>query len=297
MNVYVLAGLIIARILIFASPVLAQTVDKLSEAVALLKTTRTDTVSVRGVLYEVWLKEPKTGVLTPRTTDLQASAFFVSTSNTAYIVTACHVAAHTTPKTQMYIKGPNDIPLSCVLEDVSLISRGIGWQSHTNADVSVLPLLPTSPFFRDHLSGRFLPLHVFCSESVAPQRDTPIRIIGFPLGLGIGRRFSPLSKVSNVSSGLMTIPLADTAQPADMFLLEDPSIGGYSGAPAFDTGEPIIRSGVMTMRTIGTFSCVGIVHGTLSDQTGGKLAAITPSATLVDLIKIVEQSIRTKASN
>ena len=59
----------------------------------------------------------------------------------------------------------------------------------------------------------------------------------------------------------------------DFIILELPSIGGYSGGPLFDLGY--IKSAVMTMTKEKTI-LYGIVHGTISDTTGGKLAAITP---------------------
>jgi hypothetical protein len=66
----------------------------------------------------------------------------------------------------------------------------------------------------------------------------------------------------------------DTNTPCEFFLLENPSVGGYSGGPIFDLGIMIVGS--MTVTKERTY-CLGLMHGTISDKTGGKLAAVTPA--------------------
>jgi hypothetical protein len=66
--------------------------------------------------------------------------------------------------------------------------------------------------------------------------------------------------------------------------LESPSVGGYSGGPVFDLGYQIV--GVMTTTTgSGKTICHGLIHGTISDDTGGKMAAVTPAFYLSDLLR------------
>jgi hypothetical protein len=72
-----------------------------------------------------------------------------------------------------------------------------------------------------------------------------------------------------------------------MFLLQDPSIGGFSGAPVFDL--PGIRLSGSAMVAHQGVACFGITHGTLSDDTGGKLAAVTPSSAVIELIDKAEK--------
>jgi len=61
------------------------------------------------------------------------------------------------------------------------------------------------------------------------------------------------------------------------FLLDKPSIGGFSGAPVFLMPWPFTDSPALTMPNIDTkASVVGLVKGTISDETGGKLALIVP---------------------
>jgi hypothetical protein len=63
--------------------------------------------------------------------------------------------------------------------------------------------------------------------------------------------------------------------------LENPGVGGYSGGPVFDLGYMVV--GVMTTTKEITI-CHGIMHGTLNDQTGGKIALVTPTYYLNDII-------------
>jgi len=53
-----------------------------------------------------------------------------------------------------------------------------------------------------------------------------------------------------------------------------PSVEGYSGCPVFDLAYE--TNGILTT-TRGQTCCHGIMHGTLCDNTGGKIAMVTPS--------------------
>lgn len=75
---------------------------------------------------------------------------------------------------------------------------------------------------------------------------------------------------------------ADTKTLSDFFCLENPSVGGYSGCPVFDLGYS--TNGVMQITKERTW-CHGIMHGTMSDNTGGKIAMVTPAFYLRDLIE------------
>ena len=80
----------------------------------------------------------------------------------------------------------------------------------------------------------------------------------------------------------MTLPRADTGNLSDFFCLENPSVGGYSGCPVFDLGYS--TNGLMTMTKEKTW-CHGIMHGTMSDNTGGKIALVTPAFYLKDIMR------------
>ena len=127
--------------------------------------------------------------------------------------------------------------------------------------------------------NRFFPYDHFNLTRHAVSRDYELTAIGFPNGLGTERSFSPLSFRSYAASGFITFPRGDTKTLSDFFCLENPSVGGYSGCPVFDLGYS--TDGVMTITKDKTW-CHGIMHGTMSDTTGGKIAMVTPAYYIKD---------------
>jgi hypothetical protein len=213
------------------------------------------------------------------------TGFFINAPNGLFLATAAHVASALGNSGNVTFCGDNQAPVTFPLSDVSGFASNEGWLISPVADVAIHRLKPTQTFADAHLRGRFLPLETFVADETYPSRDTPLEVIGFPLGLGVSNRFSPLSQQSKAASGAITLLRFDTKTPQDFFILEAPSVGGYSGAPCFDLS--VYQLGAMTTSTGTGTRCHGLMHGTLSDETGGKLAAVTPSFYLVQLIATV----------
>lgn len=196
-----------------------------------------------------------------------------------WIVTATHVARDTNCMTQIIIATKegkaNSLPIN-TFGDVN------DWIHHAIADISVLPILFTGANMQ-FMENRFFPYDHINLERRPVSRDYELTSIGFPRGLGIDGSFSPFSFRSYASSGFVSLPRADTGTFSDFFCLENPSVGGYSGCPVFDLGYS--TNGVMQITKDRTW-CYGIMHGTMSDSTGGKIALVTPSFYLKDLISI-----------
>lgn len=93
--------------------------------------------------------------------------------------------------------------------------------------------------------------------------------------------FSPFTFRSFPSSNILTLNRADTNTPCEFYCLENPSMGGYSGGPVFDLGY--LKTPLM-QQNYGSTLIKGFVHGTMSDNTGGKIALITPAKYLLDLL-------------
>ena len=199
-----------------------------------------------------------------------------------YIITASHVARNMNNTGHIVIgdatSKPEIIKWDSLIKDIS-----IPWQHHKEADIAVAEINPQQTTLKK-LTKRFLPIEIFSKEHVPPSRDLQLTSLGFPLGLGINGYFSPLTFLSRASSDFITLPRFDTETPCAFFILEDPSIGGYSGCPVFDLS--IQKIGPLTINNTTGTTCYGIMHGTISDDTGGKLAAVTPSYYLFDLIKL-----------
>lgn len=207
------------------------------------------------------------------------SGIFVTNESRFYILTAAHVAKTMGQKTYIIICGKNDRPIKLNLFE---ITKSIKWNYHKTADLALIELHLTDFYFQKYFQKRFLPLEYFIKDTIATVKDTQLTIIGFPLGLGATDFFSPLTYHSYPSSGLITLKRADTHTPQTFIVLENPSVEGYSGAPVFDIS--LVVMGNVQMAGNGT-KCVGIIHGTIPDATGGKLTAMTPSFYVYEFFK------------
>ncbi len=199
------------------------------------------------------------------------SGIFVAKSDSeGYLLTAAHVAKDCDSSTMIVISDASGKAHSISLQK---FNSTMSWRIHPVADIACLEVKPSADIV-SILAGRFFPFSQFHAQATSVSRDDELTAVGFPHGLGATGLFSPLTYRSFASSSLITLPRFDNQKPADFFLLENPSVGGYSGCPVFDLGYRIV--GAMTTNT-GRTTCFGIMHGTISDETGGKLAAVTPS--------------------
>jgi hypothetical protein len=206
------------------------------------------------------------------------TGIFILKDNTdPFILTASHVANECNNSTNVVMSDASSNAQSLGL---GLFNSSLAWTHHPVADISVLPIEP-DPSITTHLAGRFFPADQLNFSTTPPSRDAYLTAVGFPQGLGAFGHFSPFTFRSHASSSLVTLSRADTGNPCDYFTLEDPAVGGYSGGPVFDLGYIIV--GAMTTNT-GPTICHGIMHGTISDDTGGKIAAVTPCSYVSDII-------------
>ena len=235
------------------------------------------------------LEELSISVAYLRGGDKIGTGFFV-TSSQPYLVTAAHVAVFLSPQSTLTIRAHGDKPVTFTLDEFSPGKAELPWHFHPEADVAVLALTITDktlPLFQ----GRFLTDDMIEPEESAPQRERPLVVMGFPLALGTVGRFSPITSEAKTASGLLRLNRFDNKKEATFFVLDKPSIGGFSGAPVYLMPGAYFNGAVMVMPSISTpAKCIGLVHGTLSDNTGGKLAAVVPAAFIVQTIKLVEAS-------
>ncbi|MFN3694154.1 MAG: trypsin-like peptidase domain-containing protein [Ignavibacterium sp.] len=201
------------------------------------------------------------------------TGMFIVKDNKPIILTASHVITNSNDLTYLIISDANNNPQKILLKD--LINTNT-WIKHNVADLAYIEITPTTTN-QNYLQGRFFPYDHIEVNDVSPSKDVELTSIGFPLGLGTSGKYSPLTFRTFASSSIITLNRFDNNLPSKFFILENPSIGGYSGGPIFDLGYLI--SGLMTQTKEKTI-CFGFTHGTISDQTGGKLGAITPASYL-----------------
>lgn len=203
--------------------------------------------------------------------------FVMKSNGEKYMITASHVAKASNINTQVVISDHLGNAKSHPLVGFNV---QLMWMHHPVADLAVLQIYPSSEIEAD-LHNRFFPYDHFEFNRIAPSRDFELTCVGFPNGLGAAGLFSPLTYRSYASSSLITMNRFDVFIQSEFFLLENPGVGGYSGCPVFDLAYMVVGSMTTTKEKT---CCYGIMHGTLGDNTGGKLAAVTPAYYLSQII-------------
>ena len=237
-----------------------------------------------GVMKELWLKGPEDDVPKPQMKTMSGTGFFINYFSKLYLVTASHVAKEINISSQATIAGKDDVPETLSLKDLSG-SSVLSWVNHPIADVAVLVLKPTKVIFDKYLNKRFLSAGIIEAASIAPPREVPLCVIGFPEGLGVTQRFSPLTLQTSPASGIIVIKRFDTNTESEFFIVQDPSTGGFSGAPVFDISHFVMEP--VAIPDSGT-RLYGLVHGTISDDTGGKLGAVIPSHYILETLLLAK---------
>jgi len=203
--------------------------------------------------------------------------FMTTNDNDVWIITAAHVAVDTNEYTYIAIADDNS---NCTTVTLKELNINLEWEYHSIADLAIIKITVNNNNIQ-FLRNRALPFDHFNTTMECVSRDFELTSVGFPNGLGIEDKFSPLTYRSFASSSFLTLNRADTNTPSDFFCLENPSVGGYSGCPVFDLG--FYTNGTMTITKDKTI-CHGITHGTMIDLTGGKIALITPAFYLLNFM-------------
>lgn len=271
---------------VMGSPALwAQTAADVMPAAVFLQGHRgTKVVEMEGQQVEVWIRVPGEERPEPLTLKSSGTGFIVINNQRLYLVTAAHVAAGIPFEATATLRGRQDKPLTFDLKKLSG-NQNPKWITLPKHDVAVLPLDPPEIF---RVAIKAIGLEQIYREEEPPGLDTYLTTVGFPLELGIQEKFSPIVKVSHPASGLFLYSRFDTKKKAIFFILDDPSVTGFSGAPVFQL--PRIKVGNISVSQ-GPFLCVGLVHGTFTDPTGGKFAAIVPSSFIHEAVELAAQDI------
>jgi hypothetical protein len=278
--------LIVTLLCFVTAKIHAQDLDGISKTVVFLRHDFIETVSNEMGTFEVWLKQPNTNSFFPKISSVSGTGFFVVHSNHLYLVTAKHVAndMRFSERDQVVIGMQNGKSVGFPI----VLLRGANtndWIHHEKADVSILPLDPPPQLIQSILQKHFLTSSILEAGTNRPPRDVMLTIVGFPLGMGWGQDtegdFIPLTRKTRASSGFIN--------DGNLFLLEDPSVQGYSGAPIFDLAESLHTASVF-MPSGRPVACFGVVSSTFSDNTGGKMGAIVPTKFILELISGYEKS-------
>lgn len=267
---------------------LAGALDDLEATVAFLKAQVAVTETVNGEAFEVWLKHPKLGLTLRKTFEVTGSGFFVATERIAYLITAKHVATSMNPDCEVTVRGATRKPVILRLHElIGTNNAHLTWIHHPELDLSIHPIEIGAPRIIEIMRNHALPIGMLRTNSNSPSRDIILTTLGFPLGMGVQSEFSPISQESKASSGFL-----DEGK-FGYFLMKDPSMSGFSGAPLFEPGDPkVIASSPNNLAIVsGGTGCWGLVSATIGDVTGGKMAKIVPSRYIVEMIKQFEGTV------
>jgi hypothetical protein len=251
-----------------------RTPEDLSKCVVLLERQFIETVKIDGQDVEVWLRFPDAKRATPKRVKHVGTGFFVATETAAFLVTAAHVAEKMDGEARLSIRNRRGRRSSIQLSQlVSPVARKVGWIVPRNTDVAVVRI-PKPPAA---LRGRCLAASGLALGRTAPSGTVELTMIGFPLGLTSEKHFAPMAKRVHAASGILPFSGEEMGDPADFFLLDQPSMGGYSGAPVFVIAGQHPETGDVSLARP---RCVGLISRTISDESGGQFAAVVPSAAI-----------------
>lgn len=205
------------------------------------------------------------------------TGFLIKKDDQPYLITASHVANAVGNSVQIVMPGAEGRAVIGEIQDPK-------WYISKTADVALILVKTQNNETTNRFLQRCLPADLLSARPIPPSREIPLTVMGYPLGLGATGLISPLSLETRAASGLITMRRFDNKQLASFILLQDPSIGGLSGGPVFDTGNSFFQGRSITVRS--GVSVVGLVHGVIPDDTGGKFAAIVPSTDIVILLEL-----------
>ena len=274
-----MASRTLIALLVFPVVAIAQTAGDVLPAVVFLQGDMgVQQIEIGGKRGEAWFKEAGSNSPRPIKAIARGTGFIVMAGGRLFLVTAEHVAASIPFDATATLRGSGGEPVVFALPALSG-GNAVAWITHGEADVAVLPLSPSNTF---QAAIKAVNLEQLSTEETAPSLDSILTTVGFPLALGVQGRFSPIVKTSRPAGGFFRHARFDKPTEATFFILDDPSVAGFSGAPVFRL--PVIRMGGVGMGQ-GAFQCVGLVHGTFSDDTGGKFAAVVPAKFIAETVR------------
>jgi hypothetical protein len=265
----------------------AENTNEIFHTVAFIQGKRAvERAPIDGVEYEIWLKKSNEAQPIPYRKSISGTGFFVRKGTQIYLITAEHVAKDLKYDVKVTVHGNEDLPITYDIKDLTGSEKEPSWVFHSEADVALLPLSPSDKFIgiiKVINSNMFL----MNENDYDKYKNRVLTTIGFPLSLGLSGKFSPITKSSKAASNLFKSKRFDKNIETTFLVLDESSVQGFSGAPVYALS--VIDFGGVALGT-GQFACIGLVHGTLSDNTGGKFAAIVPSYFIIQTIEKYENN-------
>lgn len=212
------------------------------------------------------------------TTGNSGSGTIIYYNDRYFLLTASHVSSELRENAKIIFRLNGDKP--GIYDLIRFVkNKFLDWHIHPVADMSMMELFPFDSNLKKMFQDYAFPISQINGTKVLPTRDADLTFLGYPIIDLELEHFSPLIFTGYLSSGLITQRRYDTKTKCNFLYLNVPSIQGCSGSGVyFSVKKGMYFGGNVTY-------LIGIVHGTQGDNTGGKLAAITPSYYINDLLK------------
>jgi len=257
-------------------------------SIVFLRDSITRVEKINNKQFELHLKDPKTGITFPLKYQISGSGFLVNKGLDDYLVTAQHVATKLTEETSLIFRNKSGSRKEIKIKDIK--SDNAEWKFHPKADIAVLNinLFDKDSTFINNLEIGDLDYWDISRLQIAPDRFEELIVVGFPLGLGVSpQTISPITKKVKASSDLIVINRFDNGKPSFFYLLDDPSVSGFSGGPVIKINEPLFSKDKKSYLK-GSMKILGLVHGTINDPVdkAGRFAAIVPSFQIKEAIDL-----------
>jgi hypothetical protein len=204
------------------------------------------------------------------------TGFLLSSNNQFFLVTAKHVAdCLTFENSEIFFRdSANHTSIGYKIKE--LIARPLVSIFNDNSDFFLLKLEPLDLKSYSILKNSSMDIGMLAYDRESINRNVDVLVMGYPL-FDLNN-FNPITFKSCFSSSLINIKMENFKKPFLCYLLENPSMEGFSGGPVFVGVQD--RATTHLQKTL----IVGLVTGTTLDKTGGKFAIITPAFHLLDLI-------------
>jgi hypothetical protein len=211
------------------------------------------------------------------TSGINGSGTIIRHNGRYFLLTADHVAKAMKDDASVVFRIDGDKPATIGLRLLAKDGQ-IKWASHKVADLSTVELSTNDVNVKKRLEQWSFPSSQINSNKDLPQKEADLTFLGFPrIDLEL-EHFSPLTFNSHLSSGLITQLRYDTKTKCNFFYLDIPSMQGCSGSGVYFSVQKAMFFGS------NVTVLIGVVHGTATDETGGKLATITPAFYVWDLL-------------
>jgi hypothetical protein len=262
----------------------AVSIDELSKTVVFLRQQSQETYKQGDKTVPLWYFDPNTNAFKPVLRTFFGTGLIVKYNTRDYVVTARHVAEGLSPTAEIIINRSTNKSGSITFEWLSKQEniKGTRWFHHPKADISVHPMAYPEQF-------ELLAI----GEDLFPKKDTetPLLtlayVLGFPMGLGVQDKLSPIAKGTQIASRATSIDRPGISPDLQFILLDQALVQGYSGSPVFYTEDVMSNVQIGTQRMKGgeRLHFVGIVSGTISDNTGGKITLVIPISYVWDIFE------------